>query len=163
MTSIPLSHVEDSQSLLADGEVYLYQLYPVSGGTVYFKNDDTVEWQDETYEGLPVAISGEKQSADTSTPTPRMVIGQDNVDLLPFKGLVHDGYLEGGRIVRFKVLLNDIIEDNNVKSSTTFRIQRVESYSRTKISLILATHSGAVNQTFPHRQYVPPSFPWVKI
>lgn len=162
-TSLPASHITDAQKLIADAEVNLYQLYPLSGGTIYFKNDNDVTWLGNTYEGLPISLSGEKWSSDTSTPTPRLVIGQDNIDLLPFKGLIHDGYLEGARLVRYTVLLANLTANLNFKQVTNFRIKRVESYSRTKITLVLSTASGATNQSYPFRQYVPPAFPWVEI
>lgn len=163
MPSIPASHVVDAQKLIADAEINLYQLFPVSGGTLYFKNDNTVTWRGNTYEGLPISLSGEKWSSDTSTPTPRLVIGQENLDLLAFKGLTNDGYLDGARIVRHRVLLDNIISNLDFKQTTYFRVKRVEEYSRTKITLVLSTFSGATNQSYPFRQYLPPAFPWVDI
>jgi phage-related protein len=163
VTSVPISHIDEAHKLIADGEVDLFDIYPLSGGTVYVKNDNDVLWQGNNYEGLPVLIDGEKWSADTSTPTPRMTIGQDNLDLLPFKGLINDGYLDGAKVVRYRVLLNNIINNINIKEITSYRVKRIESYSRTKIVMILTTFSGAANQTIPFRQYIPPAFPWVEI
>jgi len=163
MVAVPVSHVENAHKLIADAELSLFQLYPVSGGTIYFKPDNAVEWLGNVYEGIPCEITGEKQSADTSTPTPRMTIGQENLDLLPFKGLIHDGMLDGAKLVRYTVLLDDVLNNINSKKTSTFRIKRIENYSRTKISLVLATYSGATHQTIPHRQYLPPHFPWVKL
>lgn len=161
--AIPVSHIEDAQKLIADAKISLFQLYPLSGGIIYFKNDNNTDWLGNTYEGLPCDLSGEKSSSDTSTPTPRMVIGQENADLLPFKGLVHDGFLDAARIVRHKVLLDDMINNRDIKETSVFRVKRIEGYSRSQISLVLSTYSGAINQTIPHRQYVPPAFPWVQI
>jgi hypothetical protein len=107
-------------------------------------------------------VSGEDFSTEKS-PTPRLVIGQEDLDLLPFKGLIHDGYLDGGMLVRKKVLLDDIKANLNVCERTVWRIKRPDQYSRTKISLVLATYSTATNQTLPFRQYVPPAFPWVDL
>lgn len=163
MPSPPVSHVHDAQKLIADAKISLYQLFPLSGGTVYFKPDNPMVWLGQLYEGLPCELSGEKMSADVSTPTPRLSIGQEQVDLLPFKGLVNDGYLDGAKIVRHKVLLDDLLANNNVKETTEFRVKRVENYNRSQIILVLSTYSGATGQTFPHRQYTPPAFPWVRI
>lgn len=163
MPSLPQNHVEDSLKLQgADGRVHLYELSPLSGGTIYFKPDNPLTWQGHLYEGLPCAITGDEISTEKS-PTPRMTIGQENLDLLPFKGLIHDGYLEGATLVRKIVLLDDLINDRNIKRTSYFRVKRVESYSRSSISIVLATFSGAVNQTLPFRQYLPPNFPWVDL
>jgi len=160
---VPISHVEEAHKLISDAEITLYELYPLSGGTLYFKAGSPVEWLGNEYEGIPVVLNGEKYEASSSTPTPRMIIGQEDMDLLPFKGLINDGYLDGARIVRHVVLLEDILESNNIKQSTFFRVKRIESYSRSQIRLVVSSFSGATNQTFPYRQYVPPAFPWVEL
>lgn len=163
MPTIPISHVEDAHKLQADAEIFLYELYPISGGALYFKNDNTVTWRGNVYEGIPVSISGEKLSADSSTPTPRLVIGQENVDLLPFKALLNDGHIDYARIVKHKVLLENLKNDLNIKQTTYYRVKKLESYSRSRITLLLSTFSGAVNQSYPFRQYTPPAFPWVDL
>ena len=163
MSAFPQSHVEDAHKLIADGKVTLWQIMPVSGGTIYLKGDTDYTYLGVKYEGIPVQISGEKMSADTSTPTPRLTIGDENVDLLAFKGLIHDGYLEGARVVRHKVLLADLMANVNAKQTDYFRVKRVETYSRTKITMLLSTASGASNQSYPFRQYTPPAFPWVDL
>jgi hypothetical protein len=161
-TPLPLNHVEDALKLQADGKVHLFELSPLSGGTIYFKTDNDVTWRGNLYEGLPCALTGEEFSTE-GTPTPRLTIGDENVDLLPFKGLIHDGHLDGATVVRKTVLVDDLINDRNIFQRTTFRVKRPEGYSRTKIPLVLATWSGAVSQTVPFRQYVPPAFPWVDL
>lgn len=163
MTTIPQSHIEDAHKLTADGRVMLYQLMPLAGGTIFMKSGIDYKYLDDLYEGLPVQVSGEKWSSDTSTPTPRMVIGQENVDLLPFKGLINDGYLDGAKIVRYEVLLEDMLNQVDAKRVTNFRVKRVEGYSRTKVTLQLSTFTGAINQSYPFRQYTPPAFPWVEL
>ena len=163
MPTLPQSHVDDALKLTADGKVPLYELSPISGGTVYFTPDSDVTWQGQLYEGLPCQLSGEEISSEKSSPTPRLVIGQENLDLLPFKGLVNDGYLDGALLVRKKVLVEDLKADLNVCERTVFRVKRPDNYSRTVISLVLATYSTAHDQTVPFRQYVPPAFPWVDL
>lgn len=162
MPAFPTTHVEDALKLQADGKVHLFELTPLGSGTIYFKNDNEVTWQGQTYEGIPVQLTGEEYSTE-STPTPRLQIGQDDLDLLPFKGLINDGYLDGGTVVRKIVLLSDLLANLNVKQTTYYRIKRVESYSRTKVSLVLAPFSAAISQVLPHRQYIPPAFPHVDL
>lgn len=162
-TNIPYSHIVDAHKLDNDGMVSLFRLAPPVGGTVDFKNGVEYEYQGILYESLPCRLSGEKWAADNSTPTPRLVIGQPDLDLLPFKALIHEGLLEGSTITRHKVLLDDMLKDNNYKLTTHFKVKRVEAYGRQQISLLLSTFTGASRQTYPFRQYTPPSFPWVKL
>lgn len=163
-TFTPTEQIVDAHKLNADGYVELYEMSPGRGsGTIYLKADNPVTWRTKDYVGLPLTLSGEKHTADGSNPLPRLQIGQEQVNLLPFKGLIHDGDLDGGRIVRYEILLQDLLANRDVKRATYFRIKRVEGYSTTQITLQLATEAGAVGQTVPHRQYVPPHFPWVNI
>lgn len=160
---LPTSHIADALKLEgADGKVDLWELSPLSGGTIYFKADNDVTWQTFLYEGLPISFSGEEADLQ-KTPEPQLTIGQDNLDLLAFKGLINDGYLEGGTVVRKRLLLDDLVNDRNVKQTTYYRIKRVGSYSRTQISLVLSSYSTAVRQTVPFRAYLPPAFPWVDL
>lgn len=162
MPTLPTDHIQESMKLTADAEIDLFELSPLSGGTLYFKSGPEMSWLGNLYEGLVCALSGEEVSLE-KMPTPRLVIGQENLDLLPFKGLVFDRHLDGATLVRRRVLLANIHANQNVKHTTVFRVKRVEEYSRTKISLQLATHSGAAKQTIPFRQYLPPDFPWVDV
>jgi phage-related protein len=161
-TALPQSHVEDALKLSADGKVHLWEISPLSGGTIYVKSDNPYTWQGNLYEDVPISISGEEHATEGS-PTPKLTIGQDNVDLLPFKGLINDGGLDGASIVRKTLLLDDLVNNRNIKQVTNFRVKRVAEYSRTKVQLVLATWSGAQGQTLPFRQYVPPAFPWVDL
>lgn len=162
MPTIPQNHIEDALKLQVDGKVHLFELMPLSGGTIYFKSDDPFTYLGNEYEGLPCAITGEEVSTDKMN-MPRLQIGQENVDLLPFKGPIHDRLIDGATVVRHKVLLDDMINQRDVKETSYFRVKRIESYSRTGISLVLASFSAAQSQNLPFRQYIPPDFPWVDL
>jgi phage-related protein len=162
VTSIPIEHVIDSQKLVADGEVDLFQLTPLDGsGTIYFKPDDDRSWLGNTYEGLPLTFTGFMKSASGGSFTPKMTIGDGTVDLSPFKPLVYDGYLDGATIVHIHLLLDNLLNNRNIKEQRIYRVKRVPSYSRLTIELQLATSSDALGFTLPHRQYHPPAFPAV--
>lgn len=161
-TPLPTNHIDDGLSLQADAKVSLFELYPLVGSSVFFKADDSITWKSNLYEGLPCSLSGEEFDTN-KTPTPRLQIGQEDLDLLPFKGLIHDGYLEGATLIRHRLLLEDLLNDLNIKETTYFRVKRVQDYSRTNITLVLASYSTATNQTIPFRQYLPPDFPYVDL
>lgn len=164
MTTIPKEHIVDSHLLQADGKVDLYELTPSGGtGTVYFKNDNPQTWRGRPYEGLPVGLSGEKRSADTGLSMPKMEIGNGAVNLSPFKPLLFDGYLDNAIIVRKTVLVDNLVNNRLIFESQTYRVKRVEGYSRTKISLQLATLSDSLGFSLPYRQYNSPGFPSVQM
>lgn len=162
-TNIPYSQIVDAHKLDVDGMVSLFRLSPPVGGTIDFKDGVEYKYQGVLYEALPCRLAGEKWSSEGDTPTPRLLVGQPDLDLLPFKSLIHQGLLEGSTIVRHRVLLDNMLRDNNYKRTTYFKVKRVESYGRQQISLLLSTFSGAARQTYPFRQYTPPSFPWVRL
>lgn len=164
MTGIPKTHVEDAHKLLADGYVDLFQLTPNDGsGTIYFKNDNEATWQGNLYEGVPIALSGIKKSADGSALQPKLAIGDGTMDLSPFKPLIYDGYLDGGLILHIELLLDHLITNQNIRVERLYRIKRVPQYGMMGVELQLATASDALGFTLPHRQYYPPAFPAVQI
>lgn len=164
MAEIPLEHIKDSHQLLSDGRVDLFELTPSGGtGVVRFKNDNDVTWRGNTYTGLPVAMSGEKKSADTGLSMPKLQLGQPNIDLSQFKPLVYDGYLDNAVIIRITVLLDNLINNRLIREINTYRVKRVEQYSRSQISLQLATLSDSMGFSLPYRQYLPPAFPSVQM
>lgn len=163
MTNIPIEHVEDAQLLVADGEVDLFQLSPIDGsGTIFFKGDNAITWQGDLYEGLPIKFNGLKKSVDT-TMAPKLVVGDQNIDLSAFKPLVYDGYLDGALLVHVHLLLDNLINDRNIRELHFYRVKRVENYNRLQISMQLATASDALGFTLPFRAYQPPAFPSVTL
>lgn len=159
--SAPKEHVVDSQKLVADGEIDLFKLTPIGGGSIYFKADNDVTWQGATYEGVPLALTGMKKSATGQAPSPRLTIGDGSVDLSPFKPLVYDGWLDNAEVQVYHLLLDNLVNNRNIYERTFWRVKRVEEYNRLLIRLQLATDSDALSFTIPHRQYHPPAFPAV--
>lgn len=160
--SIPKEHIEDAHKLVADGTVDLFQLTPNDGsGTIYFKPDNNADWQGHTYEGLPLSFTGFKKSSEGQATAPRLVIGDGTVDLSPFKPLVYDGWLDGAVLVHIHLLLDNLINNRNIRQQRTYRVKRPSGYSRLSVDLQLATSSDGLSFTLPHRQYYPPAFPAV--
>lgn len=160
MTGIPIEHIEDSQKLVADAEIDLFELTPVGGGTVYFKNENEIEWQGNVYEGIPVDFNGIKKSS-TAALAPKMRIGDGAIDLSALKPLAFDGWLDNASIRHVRILLENLQSNLLIYEEFFYRVKRVEEYNRLYISLQLATASDALGFTLPHRQYHPPAFPAV--
>jgi phage-related protein len=164
VTEIPVEHIRDSHKLIADGRVDLFEMTPSGGtGVVRFKDDNDVKWQGNDYTGVPLTLSGEKKTSDTGLSMPKLQIGQDNIDLSQFKALIYDGYLDNAIILKITVLLDNLINDRLIREVTTYRVKRVEQYSRTQIILQLATVSDSMGFSLPYRQFLPPAFPSVQM
>lgn len=163
MPTIPAEQITDSQLLTADAEIDLYQLTPVGGGAIYFKNDNNVTWLGNTYTGFPLQFSGESWNAEGHMVQPQLTIGDTNIDLSVFKGLIWDGTIDNARIDKHTVLLSHITGNQNIKRTRTYRVKRVDGYSAAQITLALATFSVVGPTVLPFRQYIPPSFPFVRL
>ncbi len=164
MVTIPAEHIADSHKLLADGIVELFEITPSGGsGTIYVKNDNNATWQGNTYTGFPISLSGEKRLSDTGLSMPKMTLGDGTLSLSPFKPLVYDGYLDNAVVVRKRLLLDNLINNRLIYEGSTYRIKRVEEYSRLRITAQLATISDSLGFSMPYRTYLPPDFPSVQM
>lgn len=164
MANIPAEHITDSQLLTADGEIELFELTPSgTSAKLYFKNDNTLTWQGNEYTGLPLELSGEANNAEGTSVQPQLSIGQPNIDLSFFKGLIYDGSLDNARIDIHTVLLAHILANSNIKRTRTYRVKRVDNYGATQIVLALSVFSVSGPSQIPFRQYTPPAFPFVRL
>lgn len=162
MTDIPVEHTRDHQKLTADGLVHLFELTPLEGsGTIYFKGDNEAAWQGNTYEGLPISMTGFKKSASNEAMLPKLRIGDGTLDLSPFKPLIHDGELDGANVVHHEILLDNLTNNRNIAVTRYYRVKRIPTYNRYLIDLQLGTASDALGFTIPHRTFRPPAFPAV--
>lgn len=162
MPAIPSSHIVDAQKLDADAKITLYKLEPSIGtGSIFFKNDADITWLGDTYVGIGLQMEGETYTSQGSAPQPSLTIGQNDIDLSPFKPLIWSGGLDNARVTRYEVLLTDLLANNNIKKTTVFRVKRVEGYSSTRIQLVLSVFSPSGPTTLPFRSYIPPAFPFV--
>lgn len=162
MTTIPASHISDAHSLSADAEIDLFELTPAgSTAKLYFKADNPVTWQGNLYNGMPLVFTEDSKTTTAGSSLAKLAIGQENIDLSAFKPLVFDGSLDGARIIRRHLLLDDLVNNRNVCAVYNYRVRRVESYSRSNVNLQLAPWSGGMKFSMPFRQYLPPAFPAV--
>lgn len=163
-TQIPVEHIKDSHQLVADGIVELFELTPSAGsGTVYFKNDSSVTYRGKVYEGVPMSLDGEKKSSDNGLTMPKLTIGQENINLSAFKPLAFDGFLDNAVIVKYTLLIDNLINNRLIRETQTYRVKRLETNSRSKLVMQLATLSDALGFSMPYRQYLPPAFPSVQM
>lgn len=161
MTTIPAEQIADAHKLTADAQVDLFKLTAVGGASIYFKSDNDVTWQGNTYYGLPLQFTGENTSAQTGSPQPRLTVGQEGINLSFFKPMIFDKTIDGATVTRSTILLDDLVNNRLVRTLRYYRVRRIESYSRSVINLSLATLSDSLGFTLPFRSFVPPAFPAV--
>lgn len=161
MSSYPTEQIQDAHKLEADGEIFLYELTPSVGGTIYFKSDNSYTFQGNEYEGVPLSFSGDSRSTDAGTSRPTLTLGDQNLDLGPFKPLLFDGYVDGALIVRRRILRTSLELNLPQTYDEHYTVRQVVDYSRSSISLELARASDSLGFTFPFHQYYAPDFPTV--
>lgn len=161
---VPFEHIVDAHKLTADGDIDLFELSPASGsGVLRFKADNDVNWRGNLYAGLPLQFATDGTSTDKGSDLPKMIIGQPNIDLSLFKPLIFDGGLDGATIVRYSLLLTNLINNASIYERKFYRVKRVEGYDRTSVTLQLASLSDSLAFSLPFRQYIPPDFPSVQL
>lgn len=164
MTTLPPDHIKDSQELIADGEVHLYEITPSDGtGVLRVKPDNDATWLGQEYTGIPMKMTGERRESDTGYANPKLTIGQENMDLSMFKPLIADGTLDNALIKKHTVLLDNLQNNRNIKETMTYRVKQVQGYSSIQINLILATYSDSLSFELPLKAYDQPDFPAVQM
>jgi phage-related protein len=161
--SHPTEHIADAHQLQSDAEIHLFEIETVDGVTVNLKSDNTVTWRGRTYEGTPLAFKPGRKSSQTSSDRATIIIGDENISLLPVKPLIFDKALDGA-IITHRIVLRAHIENNqNISFSQRYRVKQVAEYSRSSLTLELSKWVDAMGFRFPVRQYLPPAFPTVQL
>ncbi|TXG77759.1 hypothetical protein E6Q11_02260 [Candidatus Dojkabacteria bacterium] len=157
------TNYENSQKLSPDAEIVLYELTTTTGATVFFKPGPEMTYLGDTYESVPVSFSTEKRSTEGSPERPTITIGGDDLDLAALKPALFSGFVDGGTLTRHVVELEDVLANNNIKLSSTYRIKQVKDYTRYQINLILAKFSPSAQTTIPYVKYLRPAFTHVQL
>lgn len=158
----PISHLEEAQKLTADAEVSLFQITLPQDGVIFrFKNNDTVTWRGNTYEGIACNLSGEGMSADDQESRPTLrVMNPDGI----FNAPALDGRLYRAIVTRRKVLRRHLDSNVNIFSQRMWFVERPkEIISGQYVTLELRNMAEGPNFQIPARMYVPPEFPLVSM
>lgn len=159
--AIPAEHITDAQKLDADGYVYLYQITLADRVTkIYQKPNNTVTWQGDTYEGVPIELTGVARHADDETSRPKLMLYNP---LNVFSALVDRGLLEGGIVTRYKVLKTHLDLDLPLYRREQWKLSRVASVKRNFIACELRDMLDGQIFSTPPRMYIPPDFPAVSL
>jgi phage-related protein len=123
-----------------------------------FKNDDTVTWQGQKYEGMASRMTGDTRSADGEESRPILqVMNPFGI----FNSAAIKGQLDQATVIRRRVLRNHVEKDVNKFEQRMWYVGRIrELISGQSISLELRNMTEGANFQIPCRQYMPPEFPF---
>lgn len=154
------THAEDAHSLEGDGIVELFEIYLLDGAGIFLKNNESVTWQGKSYEGIALQLSGVGQYSDEENARPNFVIANPEG---MFSTMVRDGALDGAFVYRYRVLRADLEADLAVYKLQGWRVRRVSSLTRHKITLEMRDQlDGQFFQT-PARMFIPPEYKQVSL
>ena len=160
--SVPTSHIEEAEKLTADALVDLYTMALVDGVTVFrFKNNDTVTWQGNVYEGLACKLSGDARSADGEEQRASLSI-MNPLGIFNMPAIAGD--LDMAVLTR-KRLLREHVDDNvNIFQQRMWYVGQVKDLiSGQSITFQLRNMTEGPNFQIPVRMYTPPEFPLVTL
>lgn len=158
----PASHLEESLKLTADALVDLFSIQLVTKPvTIRVKNDNTVTWQGNTYEGWPIQLSGDKMTADGEESRPSLIFANPYG---AFNRFAQDGDLERATVIRRRVLREALEQDVGIFQQHMWYVSRVrEVKSGEAITLELKQLTEGPLFKLPVRKYMPPEFRQVSL
>lgn len=158
--TLPDDHLTDSHKLEADGIYDLFEFEFDDGSRFYFKNNDSVIWQGNTYDMLPHKIEGDGTSSKEEEYRPTLTVA--NPDGI-FSSAVTSGKLDRANLYRKRVLRKNLEENNDIFYTTAWYVSRVIKMTRHTITLELRRQMDGQFFQCPARMFIPPEFPAVSL
>lgn len=153
----PVTHVAEAQKLTADALVDLYEINLVGVEvTLRFKNENTVTWQSNEYEGIAIKMSGDRRTADDEESRPTLqMMNPAGI----FNAHIRAGYLDLATVIRKRVLGAHLTGDVNLSDDRMWYVSRVrEMITNQGVTLELRSMSDGPNFMLPVRMFIPPDF-----
>jgi phage-related protein len=161
MSSVPVEHIDDLQSLTPDYECDLFEIVLLDeAGTILIWNGLTSTWQGQTYEFIPCKIDQENLSTDGSRNRPNFSFYNPDGVFTPY---ILSGVLEGAIVTRRRVLAGHLRDDLNISQDRVWQLVRVVSISPGAVIVEFRDLSAGPHHVVPFRQFLPPEFPTVSI
>lgn len=157
------TNIENAQKLSPDAEITLFELTTLGGSTIFFKSGPDITYLGDIYKGVPCTLSGETRSVEADRQKQTLTIGGENADLGILKSILFSGQVDGASVLKHVVELEDLKNNINTKTTSSYTVKQVESYSRSKISFVLGRFSPSPQTTIPYRKYNRPAFPYVRL
>lgn len=158
--ALPESHRQNNEKLVADGYVELFEITLRNGDTIRLKENNTVQWQNKTWTGVPLSFEGYSSAAGEQLSRPVMtVVNPEGY----FSTIVRDGHLLKATVTRYSVLYDDIVNNRNVFHKKVWIAWNIPQLTRDMIQVELRNPMDGVNFDVPARMYIPPEFPSVTL
>lgn len=157
---LPEEHKEENLKLSADPYVDLFHISLKSGGSFFIKPGDPVVWNGNTWESLPISLSGFEMNSEGKASRPKLQIVNPNG---VFSRLILDGDLDKANIYRYRVLRKNIDADKPVYQLNMWLIWMATSITKNYVEFELRNPMDGNNFITPARQYMPPDFPTVTL
>lgn len=155
---IPEEHREENLKLSANAYVDLFHIQLRNGSNFYIKEGDSVEWNGNFWESLPISLSGYEINSDEKVSRPRLqIVNPEGV----FSKIILDGDIDKAFIYRYRVLRRDIDLNRPVFQMLMWLIWVPTSITKNYVEFELRNPMDGNNFYVPARQYLPPEFPAV--
>ena len=158
--TIPQSHITDSQGLIGDAEIEMYQIDLSGGSSLFLTPDYTRTWNGHTWDGCAIKLTGEGTFSNDQVAKPRLQI--QNPDGL-YSQLVSQGSLNKALVTRYRVLLSDLNDNVPIYVSNIWQVNRIASLNKLIVDAELRGLSDATNFIIPADTYQPPNYPAVTL
>ena len=158
---IPAAHMEDAQKLNADAYVELFQIHlSDKQSKVYLKINKDQSWQGHDYEGTGIKLEGVGTYSSEEVARPKLsIINPEGI----YSSLVNEGLLDNARIVRYRVLKDDVDNDRPIYRVQQWRVSRIVTLTKGAIVVELRDLMDGQNFKVPYRMFMPPEFATVSI
>lgn len=162
MTNTPLSHIQESQKLTADAQIDLYEITLKNLPVVFrLKNNNTVVWRGNEYEGMACRLQGDTRLADGEESRASLqIVNPFGI----FNAPAMAGELDLATVVRKRVLLQHLENNTNIFEQRMWYVGRIsELISGQSVTLELRNMTEGQSYQIPVRMYIPPEFPLVSL
>lgn len=167
--AVPNEHLIDAQKLQADAYVDLFEINLYPTGVMYLCASQAVTWQTKVYQYWGIRMAGSGMSSDEEVSRPRLSIANfiydsgGNPVRGVFSALNAQNKVEGGSVIRNRVLSAHLASNANIAEQKQWKIARVLSLDEDMITLELRNTLDGPRFTLPARKFIPPDFPQVKL
>ena len=158
----PKTHLQEAEKLTADGFVDLYEIRLKTVNTILrIKNNNSVTYLGNFYEGFPCEMSGEKRSSDDEESRPQLrIMNPEGV----FNSLVRSRLLDQATVIRRRALLAHVTGNVNIFQQRMWYVSRPsEVIAGQSVTLELRGMTEGPNIQIPARMFIPPAFPMVRL
>lgn len=162
-SNLPHDHIVDAFELVGKAQVDLLkiELNQNSGGAIICINP-TVDrvWQGRTWEFMPFTLQGEGTSTQGEAKRPKFTVANPNG---AFSAFIAQGKMDNATITRYRVNVEDVINDVNSFQMNVWRVSKVLSMGKPTATFELRSPLDGQFFLLPADAFYPPEYPHVSL